>query len=45
MFGFADIVHAVAVDAGRHRFIARGQPLAVHTGLILRQLIDALLGS
>ena len=43
--GCADIVHAVAVDAGRHTFIARGQPLAVNTGLILCELIDTLLGS
>jgi hypothetical protein len=43
MAHFANIVHAVAVDAVRDTVVAGGQPLAVHARAVLRQLVDPLL--
>src|SRR3954454_14412271 len=43
VLGLADIVHAVAIDAGGDGFIAGRQLLAMHAGLVLSELIDALL--
>src|SRR5471030_2747801 len=39
----ADVMHAVAIDAGGHGVVARSQAFAVHAGLILGELIDPLL--
>src|SRR5690242_6952180 len=35
----ADIVHAVAVDAGSHSIVPTSQTLAVNAGLVLGELI------
>src|SRR5581483_2585282 len=43
VFYFADVVYAMAIDAGGHEHISGCQPLAVDAGLVLGQLIDALL--
>ena len=37
----ADVVHAVAIDAGGDGLVARGEALAVDAGLVLLELIDA----
>src|SRR5215831_13722719 len=41
--GFADIVYAVAIDAGRHGLVANRQPPAMHARPVLRELVDPLL--
>jgi len=41
----ADVVDAVAIDAGGHVAIAGRQPLAVNAGLVKLVLIDAFEGA